>query len=133
MKSIEGQASITIRKQKQLFLYDFEMEIYYNCVRDDQDKFEEEDEKSVKGTFKVHEFNQEDDDEELNIDVTQEKSSELSALSKKIVKKEISAILLKTIGALKGAMKDKDSDEIKVAMDKAKREEAKKTVEVAKA
>ena len=116
-----------------MFLYDFEMEIYYTCVRDDQDKFEEEDEKSVKGTFKVHEFNQEDDDEELNIDVTQEKSSELSALSKKIVKKEISAILLKTIGALKGAMKDKDSDEIKVAMDKAKREEAKKTVEVAKA
>lgn len=41
--------------------------------------------------------------------------------------------MLKTIGALKGAMKDKDSDEIKVAMDKAKREEAKKTAEVAKA
>ena len=64
MKSIEGHASVTIRKQNQLFLYDFEMEIYYICVRDYQDKFEAEDEKSVKGTFKVHEFNQ---DNELKI------------------------------------------------------------------
>ena len=29
MKSIEGDASVTIRKQKQIFLYSFEMEVYF--------------------------------------------------------------------------------------------------------
>ena len=99
MKSIEGHASVTIRKQKQLFLYDFELEIYYRATRENTDGFDEfaEDEKMVTGKFKVHEFNQEDDEEELNLEITQEKSSELATKSKTIIKKEVSKMLLKVI------------------------------------
>lgn len=110
------------------------MEIYYRATRDNTDGVDEwaEDEKSVTGKFKVHEINQDDDEDELNLEITQEKSSELATKSKKIINKEISNMLLKVIAALKGAMKDKDSDEIKVKMDQAKREEAKKTAELAR-
>lgn len=31
VKTIEGEASVTIRKQKQIFLYDFELEIYFDA------------------------------------------------------------------------------------------------------
>lgn len=32
MKSIEGSASITIRKQKQIFLFDYKLDIYFDAV-----------------------------------------------------------------------------------------------------
>ena len=32
VKSIEGSASITIRKQKQIFLFEFKLEIYFDSV-----------------------------------------------------------------------------------------------------
>ena len=31
MKTIEGEASVTIRKQKQIFLFEFELEIYFEA------------------------------------------------------------------------------------------------------
>jgi activator of HSP90 ATPase len=31
VKSIEGSASITIRKQKQIFLYEFKIEVYFDA------------------------------------------------------------------------------------------------------
>jgi len=51
MKSIEGDASVTIRKQKQIFLYSFEMELYFQAhkVSDPETK--------CKGKVKIHEFN----------------------------------------------------------------------------
>ena len=56
MKQIDGHASVTIRKQKQIFLFDFEMEVYFIAKRDKAEDFEG-DEQEIKGKFKVHEFN----------------------------------------------------------------------------
>jgi activator of HSP90 ATPase len=51
IKTIEGEASVTIRKQKQIFLYEFELELYFDAckVTDTASK--------CKGKMKVHEFN----------------------------------------------------------------------------
>ena len=62
IKEIEGQASVTIRKQKQIFLFDFELEIYFDAKRESDPSQE------CKGKVKVHEFNQ--DDDEINLDIT---------------------------------------------------------------
>lgn len=64
IKSIEGAASVTIRKQKQIFLYDFECEIYFDAKNTADQSVE------CKGRVKIHEFNQ--DDEELSFDITLE-------------------------------------------------------------
>ena len=62
IKEIEGTASVTIRKQKQIFLYDFETEIYFKAHKVSDPSQE------CKGKVKVHEFNQ--DDDEINLDIT---------------------------------------------------------------
>lgn len=51
VKTIEGQASVTIRKQKQIFLFDFEMELYFDAKSVSDPSTE------CKGTLKFHEFN----------------------------------------------------------------------------
>ena len=44
LKSIEGDASVAIRKQKQLFIFDFNMEVYFIAKRTNPDDYDEEDE-----------------------------------------------------------------------------------------
>lgn len=124
MKEIKGEASVTIRKQKQIFLFDVECEIYFEAykVSDPNTK--------CKGKVKVHEVNQ--DDDELNLEITQEKPGDFVAQTKKVIANQMSEKMLKTILSLSGAMREKDSDEIKVKMDKINRENAKKAVEEAK-
>jgi hypothetical protein len=51
MKSIDGHASITIRKQKQIFLYEFTVEIYFEAIPSDDV------ENKVLGKIKINEFN----------------------------------------------------------------------------
>lgn len=51
IKSIEGSASITIRKQKQIFLFDFKLDIYFDAVH-----LSEPDTKAM-GRVTVDEFN----------------------------------------------------------------------------
>ena len=51
VKKIEGQASITIRKQKQIFLFEFELEMYFKAQHSEQS------ETNTMGTIKIHEFN----------------------------------------------------------------------------
>lgn len=65
VKSIEGSASISIRKQKQIFLYEFKLDIYFeaNHLTDTETK--------ALGRVTVDEFNQ--DDDEINVDVVCEK------------------------------------------------------------
>ena len=61
VKEVEGQASVTIRKQKQIFLYDFEMEVYFEAKKVSDPS------ESCKGRVKMHELNQ--DDDEINLDI----------------------------------------------------------------
>lgn len=124
VKSIEGAASVTIRKQKQIFLYDFEIEVYFDAKNVNDEAI------NCKGKIKFHEFNQ--DDDELAADITCEQATDFAAAVKKILNKEITEAAMKTIHSLGKAMREKDADEIKVKQDQMAREEAKKKVEEAK-
>ena len=106
MKTIEGEASITIRKQKQIFLFEFELELYFDAVKTTDP------ETKCKGKVKVHEFNQ--DDDELVLDITQEKTEAFVQEVKKILNNEMSELLLKTVMSLGKAMRARDADENKL-------------------
>ena len=69
LKKLEGSASIQIRKQKQLFLFEFEAELEFEAMHDQKE--------TVKGSFKIVEFNQED--EELDLIITCDDSTEHAA------------------------------------------------------
>ena len=121
VKTIEGEASVTIRKQKQIFLYDFEMEVYFEANgAGDQ----------CKGKVKIHEFNQ--DDDEVVFEITQEKPSDFVSKVKKIIANDLNELTLKTFQSLNKAMREKDADDIKLKKDQMERENAKKAVEEAK-
>lgn len=64
VKEITGSASVTIRKQKQTPMFEFEGELYWRakCTK------EIDTSSTCQGKVKMHEFNQEDD--ELQVDVT---------------------------------------------------------------
>jgi activator of HSP90 ATPase len=51
VKSLTGSASVTIRKQKQIFMYEFEAELYFKAVHLSDDR------QDVMGRLKIHEFN----------------------------------------------------------------------------
>ena len=125
IKTIEGEASVTIRKQKQIFLYEFELELYFDAckVNDTAQK--------CKGKMKVYEFNQ--DDDELTLDITQESPATFVDEVKRILKNEMNDLLLKTIMSLNKAMREKDVDDVKIKKDQLEREQAKKNFEEAKA
>ena len=121
VKTIEGEASVTIRKQKQIFLFDFELEIYFEANGNGE---------SCKGKVKVFEFNQ--DDDEITFEITQEKPSDFVSQVKKIINNDMSEMTINTMQSLNKAMRNRDSDEIKLKQDKMEREEALKKVEEAK-
>lgn len=124
MKEISGEASVTIRKQKQIFLFDIEGEIYFEAFKVSDPSIQ------CKGKVKFHEVNQ--DDDELCLEITQEKPTDFVADVKRVINNQGNEALLKCIMTLSKAMKEKDSDDIKVKRDQMERVEAKKAVEEAK-
>ena len=64
LKEISGSASVTIRKQKQTPMFEFEGELYWRAKCNK----ENDTHSTCQGKVKMHEFNQEDD--ELQVDVT---------------------------------------------------------------
>jgi len=88
VKELTGTASVTIRKQKQTPMFEFEGEVYWRAkstrVGDDRS--------SCQGKIKVHEFNQEDD--ELQTDVTCGTDTEWANNVRRIVQNEVSDLLL---------------------------------------
>jgi len=64
VKELTGSASVTIRKQKQTPMFEFEGEVYWRakCTKANDTR------STCQGKIKLHEFNQEDD--ELSTDVT---------------------------------------------------------------
>ena len=65
VKELTGTASVTIRKQKQTPMFEFEGEIYWKAK---STQLGDNERSTCQGKIKVHEFNQEDD--ELQTDVT---------------------------------------------------------------
>ena len=109
MKTIEGEASVTIRKQKQIFLFEFEMEIYFEA------KQVSDPSKSCKGKVKVRELNQ--DDDECDLEVTQEKPGDFIATVRKTINKTGGPAIHTIFMGLSQAMRDKDADENKLKKD----------------
>jgi len=69
LKSIEGNCSITIRKQKQICLYEFKLDIYFDAVPK-----EDIGEEKAMGRVTIDEFNQDDDD--LPFDIVCERKTD---------------------------------------------------------
>jgi RNase H-fold protein (predicted Holliday junction resolvase) len=81
------------------------------------------------GTIKVQEFNQDDDD--IEIDVTCEKPSDFVAGIKKVLKTQIKSDIQKVINDLKEELKRIDANEEKIRNDKLEREAAEKEMKEA--
>ena len=113
VKELTGSASVTIRKQKQIFMFEFEGELYWKakCTKVDDDRSE------CQGKLKVFEFNQEDD--ELQTEVTCEKSNNWADGVKRALRNEVTQRLLEVALKLPAAMKEKDIDEERLAQKKA--------------
>lgn len=103
VKTLTGSASVTIRKQKQIFMFEFEAELYFKAVHLTDDR------QDVMGRIKLFEFNQEDD--EIQTELTCEKSSPWADGVKDFMRKKMPQILLARAGELITAMKEKDMDD----------------------
>jgi len=73
-------------------LFEFELEIYFDAVKTTDPNTK------CKGKVKVQEFNQ--DDDELVLDVTQEKTDDFVQSVKKILNNEMNELLFKTVMSL---------------------------------
>ena len=87
VKSLEGTASVSIRKGKQIFMYEFEGEIYFKAQNTQDER------QDCMGRIKLFEFNQEDD--EIQTELTCEKSTTWADKVKLFMRKQMPQILLK--------------------------------------
>jgi activator of HSP90 ATPase len=119
MKSIEGSASITIRKSKQIFLFDFTIEIYFDAYREGHK------DDNIMGRVILHEFNQDDDD--IDIGYVCEKKSDLADhVRQKLTGPLLKTEILKAVKELKQELSSIDASEEKIKRDKFEREQAEK-------
>ena len=84
---------------------------------------------TCRGYVKISEVNQDDDD--ITLTVVMDYGGGFYSLVRNVIENEMQQVVFKTIKSLSQAMREKDSDENKVKMDKMKREEAKKAVQEA--
>ncbi len=111
LKSIEGTCSVTIRKQKPIYLYDFTIHLYFTAKSESEE---------VMGTLKLADCNQ--DDDEVDIEVTCEKPTVFAAGVRKILNTEIGEPCLSAIRELKDALAKIETDREKIQKDKAQRD-----------
>ncbi|CDW91228.1 activator of hsp90 [Stylonychia lemnae] len=123
VKSIEGSASITIRKQKQIFLFDYKLDIYFDAVHltDPETK--------AMGRVTVDEFNQDDDD--IDMDIVAEKKEEFVYQVKNSLSKLVKPEILRVVNELKAELKKIDASEEKIRKDQIEREQALKNYQQA--
>lgn len=113
VKTLNGSASVTIRKQKQIFMFEFEGELYWRAK-----SISSEDGRSeVSGKIKMHEFNQEDED--ISTEVSCEASTPFADGVKRVLRGKITERLHSEAMKLIKAMKEKDIDEERLAKAKA--------------
>ncbi len=126
VKLIEGNASITIRKQKQIFLFEFKLEIYFDSL----DKTGAETEKR-QGRLIVEEFNQDDADNDIDVSVVCEIAGNLTNRTKKCLTTQVKKEVLRVIGELRTELKNIDANEEKIRKDAFEREQALKNYQEA--
>lgn len=83
VKELKGSASVTIRKQKQIFMFEFEGELYWKAKSTKAG----DDRSNCMGKIKFYEFNQEDD--ELSTEVTCEAEGNWADGVKRALRNEI--------------------------------------------
>ena len=88
-------------------MFEFEGELYFkaNHLTDDR--------QDVMGKLKLHEFNQEDD--EIQVEITCEKTGTWADSVKSFLRNKMPAILHKKTSKLTQAMKEKDIDDARLA------------------
>lgn len=126
VKLVEGNASITIRKQKQIFLFEFKLEIYFDSL----DKTGAEPDKR-QGRLLVDEFNQDDADTDIDVSVVCEIAGDLTNRSKKCLSSHVKKQVLRIIGDLRAELKNIDANEEKIRKDAYEREQALKNYQEA--
>ena len=91
IKELKGSANVSIRKGKQIFMYEFEGELYWRAKNTKVgDEWKEQ---TCKGKLKFFEFNHEDD--EINVEVTCEQPGVWEDGVKSAVRKVLPAELFK--------------------------------------
>ena len=117
VKSIEGTATITIRKQKQIFLFEFKLEIYF----DSEDKTGEDPEKRM-GRLVIDEFNQDDVDGDIDFGIVCEKPGEFTQRTRRALNTDVKKEVLRVIGELRKELQQIDASEEKIRRDAIERE-----------
>ncbi len=116
VKTLTGSASVTIRKQKQIFMFEYEGELYFKATHLSDER------QDVMGRIKFFEFNQEDS--ELQTELTCEKSDKWADGVKQFMRKEMPKILHSRAMKLIEAMKARDMDDQRLAEAQAKSKQA---------
>lgn len=110
IKEIKGSATISIRKKKQVYLYDFEIEGEWKAA-------EREGDQEATGEFRIQEFFQDDDPEDVQLHVTAEKSDEYHEEARRVVAAKFKPEISKILQNFHDLMKQIDADEAKVRID----------------
>jgi activator of HSP90 ATPase len=122
----KGSAVISIRKKKQVYIYEFEVECEWEAEETEGDEV-------GKGKLKIREFYQDDDPEDVEIEVTAEKSDEYHDECRRQIGIKVRPEIVKVIESFKELIKQIDADEAKIRQDGEQRmkaeEETKKAEE----
>ncbi|CAI2373619.1 unnamed protein product [Moneuplotes crassus] len=126
VKECKGSAVISIRKKKQVYIYEFEIECEWEAE-------EKEGDHEAKGKFRIQEFYQDDDPEDIEVNITAEKSDEYHEECRNAIRQKVKPELVKIVQSFHDLMQKIDSDEAKLRADAEKRmkeeEEMKKAQE----
>lgn len=109
IKELKGSASVTIRKQKQLFMFEFEGEVYFKA----KSIVPGDDRTNMQGKIKLFEFDHQDD--EISTEVTAEQPGKWADNVRSALRREVTEKLHDITQKLLQAMKEKDIDEIRLA------------------
>lgn len=116
VKKLDGQASISIRKAKQIVYYEWTMELEIKA-----EEHEGSGEEEHTGTVTIGEFLSEDED--LNLETKFEKPNLYTEKVRRVVDKDFRAKIMDILTGLKEKLIEHDCDERKIAADDAQRQE----------
>lgn len=117
VNELKGSANISIRKKKQVYIYEWEIECEWEA-------HEREGDNEANGKVKILEFYQDDDPDDVEIEVTADKSDEYHEEAKNCVRNKIKDHIIKVLAEYKELIQKIDADEAKVRQDAENRMKA---------
>lgn len=128
VKEVKGSAVISIRKKKQVYIYEFEIKCEWEA-------HEKEGDSEAKGEFTIKEFYQDDDPEDIELEITAEKSDEYHNECRSQIQSKMKPRIVEICESFKELIQKIDADEKKIREDaerRMKEEEEYKKAEQAK-